>query len=294
MEFFISRQIRSDFSGYSELIDLYNNIKQAKNQDIILDFRNTTWLEANLASIIGAIIELVKEDGKKVTLINLKNSIKNVLQRNGFLFEFGEPVIKDWGNTIISYKKYKPEEDNKFRDYIKNELLSKPDFPEHSEKLGKKINESIFEIYENARTHGKCKRIHSCGQYYPNKTPKRLDMTIVDMGRTIKSNVNEYLKDKKTGCQSIDWAIQYGHTTKTGNISGGLGLDIILQFIKLNKGKVQIVSSDGYWEYRRGKIITNLFNHYFPGTIVNIEFNLDDSSIYKLRGEEDIPWDNIF
>ena len=92
------------------------------------------------------------------------------------------------------------------------------------------------------------------------------------------------------GC--IEWALQYGNTTKTGNISGGLGLDIILEFIKLNKGKIQIISSDGYWEYRKGESFTNNFPKAFPGTIANLEFNLDDPSRYRLR--EEISLDDIF
>lgn len=73
---------------------------------------------------------------------------------------------------------------------------------------------------------------------------------------------------------------------------GGLGLDIIFEFIKLNNGKIQIISSDGYWEYRKGNTETSIFTDYFPGTIANIEFNLDDSSIYALK--EEISLDDIF
>jgi hypothetical protein len=84
----------------------------------------------------------------------------------------------------------------------------------------------------------------------------------------------------------------YGNTTKTGNISGGLGLDIIFDFIKLNNGKIQIISSDGYWEYRKGSVDTAIFDNFFPGTIANIEFNLDDSNIYALK--EEISLNDIF
>lgn len=138
-----------------------------------------------------------------------------------------------------------------------------------------------------------CKKIHTCGQYYPKKTPKRLDITIVDMGKTIKANVNEFLNETLKGNEAIEWALQYGNTTKTGNISGGLGLDIIFEFIKINEGKVQIVSSDGYWEYRKGKSYTSVFDNAFPGTIANIEFNLDDRSIYYLD-QEDLSLNDIF
>jgi hypothetical protein len=117
-------------------------------------------------------------------------------------------------------------------------------------------------------------------------------MTIVDMGKTIKANVNDYLKTNLTGCDAIQWALVDGNTTKTGNVPGGLGLSIIFEFIKLNKGKVQIVSADGYWEYRKGETEYKLFENPFPGTIVNIEFNLDDSDYYQLV--EEISLDDIF
>lgn len=289
---YLNPQIKSDFEGYSHLIDIFHQLKAAKAKQITISFKNTWWFEANLSAVLGAIIELLINEGKEVIVSDIKSKIKHVLQRNQFLCEFGEDGIADTYGTIVSYKKFSPAADDAFLNYIKTELLDKPDFPKHSKRLGKKINESIFEMYENARTHGRCRQIHTCGQYYPGKRPKRLDITIVDMGKTIKANVNEYLKQKLSGSETIEWAIQYGHTTKTGNISGGLGLDIIFDFIKLNNGKIQMMSSDGYWEFRRGNVKTMLFENFFPGTIANIEFNLDDTSIYQLK--EEISLDDIF
>ena len=136
--------------------------------------------------------------------------------------------------TVISFMKFTPYKDIKFMDYVKNEMLSKPNFPKHSKMLGKKINESIFELFENARTHGHCKNIYTCSQIIQEENITRLDFTIVDMGKTIKYNVNQYLTENFSGSDAIEWALQSGHTTKTGNVSGGLGLDIIFEFIKLN------------------------------------------------------------
>ena len=285
-------QVRSDVYGYSSLIDLYHRAKRTSDKFVTFDFRNTKWFEANLSAVLGAIIELLQNEGKIVNVCNINSTITNVLQRNHFLCDFDFDVVEDYNNTIVSYNRFSPSDDDAFMNYIKEELLSKPDFPRHSKQLGKKISESIFELYENARTHGKCRQIHTCGQYFPRKTPKRLDITIVDMGKSIKSNVNEFLDDNLSGSETIEWALKYGNTTKTGNISGGLGLDIIFEFIKLNKGKIQIVSSDGYWEYRKDDVDTDILDGVFPGTIANIEFNLDDSSIYALKGE--ISLDGIF
>ena len=95
-----------------------------------------------------------------------------------------------------------------------------------------------------------------------------------------------------SGEEAIKWALKYGHTTKTGNISGGLGLDIMFQFIQLNKGQVQIVSSDGYWKFSKDAFNSSNFDNAFPGTIVNINFNLSDESSYMLK--EEISIDDIF
>lgn len=292
MEILLPQKITSQFEGYNDLISIYYNLFQSEENNLFLNFKNTTWFEANLSAVLGAICSLIVEQKKNIKIINLNSILENIFGINGFLAEFGGEFLPDKKGTVITYCKYTPYEDIEFMEYIRNELLSKPDFPKHSRLLGKKINESIFELFENARTHGHCKSIFTCGQYYPGKTPKCLDMTIVDMGKTIKSNVNKYLNQELSGSEAIEWAMKYGNTTKTGDVSGGLGLDIIFEFIKMNNGKIQIVSSDGYWEFRKGDIETKLFDRPFPGTIVNIEFNLEDKGFYQLSKE--ISLDNIF
>ena len=292
MEVLIPREIRNNYDGYNSLLTLHNQIYEQSSQTITLNFANTRWFEANLSAVLGAIRSHFEEKGYAFQFINLNLKLEDILRRNQFLNYSSNKTYQSVGNTVITYRKFTPYEDLEFIDYIRTELLSKPDFPRHSKMLGKKINESIFELFENARTHGHCKHIYTCGQYYPNMNTKRMDITIVDMGNTIKTNVNEYLTQELSGSGAIEWAMQYGHTTKTGKVSGGLGLDIIWEFIKLNNGKIQIVSSDGYWEFHSGKIETKLFNNSFPGTIANIEFNLDDKDYYQLK--EEISLDDIF
>ncbi|MCV9387429.1 hypothetical protein [Reichenbachiella ulvae] len=285
-------RIESNHTGYACLIDLYHQANTSDAKRVFFDFRRTTWFEANLCAVLGAIRELLLKNGKSFDVTNIGGSIKTILQKNKFLCDFGHFGMHDQYNTTVSYQKFNPTADGAFMTYIKNEMLAKPDFPSHSPALGKKISESIFELYENARTHGNCDLLHTCGQYFPQKIPARLDITIVDMGITIKKNVKEYLNQPLSGVEAIVWALQYGNTTKTGNISGGLGLDIMFKFIQENNGKVQIISSDGYWESRRGAISTHIFENFFPGTIVNIEFNLSDTNSYLLK--EEISLDGIF
>ena len=86
----------------------------------------------------------------------------------------------------------------------------------------------------------------------------------------------------------IQWALEENNTTKPieKNIPGGLGFKIICDFARLNNGKVQIVSSDGCWQLIRGKEEAQSLSLPFPGTIVNLEFNLDDKSFYYLKDEK--------
>lgn len=294
----VERSIRTDLVGYISLISLYNKMASSDDPDIELSFKNTTWFEANLASVLGAIVNLIRKRGYSVQFSNLSTAIKGIFARNGFLDATDIYRTNVSTDTVISFQQFTPNQDGAFNEYISRELLSKKDFPNHSPLLGKRIGESIFEIFENARTHGKCEYIHTCGQYFPQNIPARLDMTIVDVGNTILSNVNNYfatksLKQMFEAHEAIEWAIQKGNTTKIDR-TGGLGLSVLMEFVKLNKGVVQFVSANGYWQYKNGNIFKKEISYTFPGTIVNVEFNFDDTSFYSLRNEPSISLDDIF
>lgn len=289
----IPNNIKSEFEGYNFIITWVNTFNETVDTKIIFDFQNVTFLEANLCALIGAIFEILESRGNKIELINIKVDIISILSKNGFLIPYGYTQTKDYYNTSLTYKKFTPKDDIGFYDYIQNELLNKPQFPSHSEKLGKEIIRNIFEIYENARTHGKCEYIHTCGQFYPRKTDKPLHFTIVDKGFNIKQNVSNYLKEDIDASEAIEWAMKKGHTTKTGETSGGLGLAVIFEFINLNKGKIQIISSDGFYENNNGTIVKKKMDSIFEGTIVNIKFKFNDSNHYSLANEIS-DFQNIF
>lgn len=293
IDLIIPNDIRSEFSGYNYIIKWLNQHKDIKNKEIVFDFCNVTFLEANLSALIGTIFEILESNGNKIKIIKLHEQVEIILRKNEFLLPFGfDKIIDNFGTTLI-YKKFTPKDDIGFYEYIQTQLLNKPKFPSHSEKLGKEIARNIFEIYENARTHGKCDFIHTCGQFFPNRTGKPLYFTVVDKGHNIKQNVSKYLDKDVDAADAIKWAMIKGNTTKTGDTSGGLGLAVIFQFIEFNMGKIQVISSDGFYEFNRGKVITNKLNSKFDGTIVNIKFNLDDDNYYKLINEED-NFENIF
>jgi len=89
--------------------------------------------------------------------------------------------------------------------------------------------------------------------------------------------------------EAINWAMEGRNTTKTGPIPGGLGLKLLREFIRLNQGRIQVVSARGYWEQTPDyQVKPRLFAHPFPGTVVNIEINTSDPNTYRLSNEPDL------
>lgn len=291
---YMPSKVTSSINGYELLLRLQNDLSAYKNNSIELSFRNVLWLEANLTAIVGAIIEDLENRGNVVSLTDCDyfQSRNDILTRNGFFPYYGVSIPqKTYSSTQIAYKKFKEKQSKAYNEYIQNELIENTDFPRHSKRLGDKIKENIYELFENARTHGKCQHIHTCGQFYPSR--KKLHITIVDTGHTIVNNVKSYLQKPLLPSDCIEWAMKTGHTTKDGSIPGGLGLGLIFDFINLNKGKIQIVSSNGYWELREGNISKENLNFSFNGTIANLEFDISENKLYLLR-EESIDLDSIF
>lgn len=283
----IPKDVRSNFEGYNFLAYLHQQLNLFDFEIVTLNFSDTTWFDANLCSALGALINHAERRFNQIELVNLRSELTQIFSKNHFLASFGGVKILDVNNTTIKYRKNKLIEDKLIKEFLDRELLNKPDFPTLSKRASGEIIRSIFEIYSNAILHGDCEYVYSCGQYFPRATPPVIYFTIVDIGKTIKKNVNEFLKKNLTGIQAIEWAIQGYNTTKPKdrNIPGGLGLKLICDFAKLNKGRIHIVSSDGFWEFNKGLEKSKSIGSLFPGTLVNLEFNLDDTALYYLNDE---------
>lgn len=296
------KSINSDRAGYEYLTSIYHEIINTNNKDkdIDLNFKKTTWIDANLSAVLGAILRIIKLNGYNVFFSNLNRAISSILNRNGFL-SFGDNYKPSSStDTVINYWQFASTQNDSFSIYVNDEILSKTCFPKCSDLLKDEIVRNMFELFNNAATHGQSDYIFTCGQHYPNKNPATLDFTIVDIGNTFLKNVNNYKSFRNepviNSHEAIDWATKERNSTKIGK-PGGLGLSLLLDFLNLNKGKIQIISDNGYWEYYNGKVnnYNTQLNHVFPGAIINIEFNVEENNdYYLLKKEVSISVDNIF
>lgn len=117
-----------------------------------------------------------------------------------------------------------------------------------------------------------------------------MDFTIVDVGRTVRENVVEYMEElgKLIPVNAISWAVKPENSTKKTN-SGGIGLSLMHDFIFFNNGKFQIVSGNEFWELNAKKERYSILKAAFPGTIVNIEIDQNDNNFYKYQRIVDEP-----
>lgn len=290
----IPEKLENNKSSFEFLIyDLHFKTKDIKNSNIILNFKKTRWLEGNLTAILGSIFYGILKNNNELSVQSINKSIGRVLHKNGFLESFGvSKSIEDTYDSTIKYTRFIPDDKINFQKYLKEVFIPKIKL-KMTDDFTKELRLNLEEVFQNARTHGKCEHIFVCGQYfYLNKSVK---FTIVDLGKTIPDNVRNKLGHQIDDKNCIDWATKEGHSTKT-DTSGGIGLYQLSEFLKENEGKLQIVSSYGFWQQDEHSIQKENLEHPFCGTIVNIEVRINDK-VYlssKEKNKQNHIINNIF
>lgn len=153
----------------------------------------------------------------------------------------------------------------------------------------------VMEIYLNVFHHTESPiGVVTCGQYFPNK--KELDITLVDFGVGIPSNVRRFLKKSRLSAgNSIKWTFQEGNTTlkEPNTIPRGRGLKELKRFIQANKGKIEVYSETGRMVVdSNGEHAYNDMIHSFSGTVVQITLNCDEMKSAHEKFIGTIPTNN--
>jgi len=275
--------IRSDATGFNALAALSEKAKALLFEKVDLDFQDCTFFEANMAAPFYAVLTKYYEGMNVVTPTNIRSDIRTILQKNRFLCELGFCELHDSNQTTLPFKRFKLTSGEQFSDYL-DQYMHDRGIPKMSDGLAKKFRQSLFEIFQNATQHSQSEQgIFVCGQFFPKQ--HRLDFTIADAGIGIRENVRRFWKNEKiNSCQAITWALQGANTTRQ-NQPGGLGLKLIKDFLRLNRGKLLIVSRYGFYEFSASGESCRKLKHDFPGTCVNIELNTNDMNRYTLKSE---------
>ncbi|WP_010662916.1 ATP-binding protein [Marinilabilia salmonicolor] len=277
--------INNTFESYQSLISLFEQHKDKLFGNIHLEIHN--FFAANMSTALGAVLDKFTANLNDIHFDYLSPQIETILLKNDFLTYYGKQRALDVNNTTIKFQKLKPTDGKYFKNYVIEELIEghNTDLPRMSDGVKEKIIEAIYEIFVNAQIHSETNFIYTCGQFFPNKN--KIEFTIVDIGIGFREKINRRFGRSLSATQALKWAVQDKKTTKQG-VSGGIGLAVLKEFIGINKGKMQIVSNDGFYQFDDNGEDLRIFNGEFPGTIVNLQFRTDDRNNYSLKSEIDI------
>ena len=91
--------------------------------------------------------------------------------------------------------------------------------------------------------------------------------------------------EKLTAASCLRWAFQRGTTTKPKEEGpGGLGLDLLKEFVSLNQGKLEVYSNEGYvLIHKDGEHFENRASS-FEGTVFHITLRCDEA-LYRFAHE---------
>ncbi|SHM95327.1 Anti-anti-sigma regulatory factor (antagonist of anti-sigma factor) [Anaerosporobacter mobilis DSM 15930] len=283
-----SKNWENNITTYNLLNELFGKLLNNSKKKFLLNFSEVTFISANILAILGAILEytLIKKR-HKVAFANIRPNVKKIMQKNGFHKYFKWEVVEDTYHTTIEYRVFKANTNKlvEFEKYILLNIFNRDELPIMSSSVQDRIVDNFLEIFNNVIDHAESKYVYVCGQYFYSK--KKLVFTIVDIGKTIEENVNEYLGDEsKKISNTIEWAIKLGNSTKAQSAPGGLGFGMILDFLRKNKGSFIIVSGNESYELNNSKERFGKLDNIFYGTIVTISFNLDDDFSYILIDDD--------
>jgi len=281
--------IRSTREGFERLAQLWSEAAPLFSRGLELDLSECDFFDANMAAPLGAVLALIADKFNRIEIVRVRPAIESVLRRNGFLTNYGYRPEEDAGRTSLPFARFQLDDERLFADYLKRQLAGKG-IPRMTEGVGKVSQQSIFEVFQNAVTHSESRLgIFVCGQFYPHE--QRLNITIADAGVGIRDKVRVYLRNGQVSSEeAIRWALQGGNTTRTGPRPGGVGLKFLHDFVERNRGKMQMVSGDGFYEYGNG--CDTLRQAELPGATVNLEINTADTQSYRLSSE--VTAQNIF
>jgi hypothetical protein len=281
---------------FEKLFRIWNQVNDY-SQNVVFDFSKCTFLRPNAVAFLGGLARLIEsKSGSAVfdwnTLPQPGRVITNLCQ-NGFAGKFGHDTAS-WEGNSIPYREDRSLDMTGIMDYLTLSWIGKG-WVHVSERLRDAIAGKMWEIYNNAFEHSDTRiGVFSCGQHF--ETKKHLILSVVDFGRGIPANVRSFFRRhvdpelvaRLSGAGCMKWAFERGNSTHVGDVARGLGLDLLKEFVRLNQGKLEVYSSEGY------AIIDENGEQYencgicFDGTAVHITLRCDEN-LYRFRDELESP-----
>lgn len=270
-------RVLTDFEGLQVLCDFYDKASRYRNCTFVLDWETLQYLEANLSSLILAMVHKLRTENNINFFLDysyLKGPM-NVFWRNGLAHYIYKKPDKpnDYQQSTIPVKAFRISDVDSFVGYIEKDLLQHRGVESLQFQDMQRVKDSYLEIFCNVDLHAKTTYpVLACGQFFPKQG--ELKFTLVDLGvgflHNIKSFTHTSAKPITKSEDAIKWAIA-GNSTKVG-AAGGTGLNRIWSYCRKNNGGLHICTDGCYWAFDQGKITNWTLKNYFVGTTISLIF----------------------
>lgn len=272
----------------NEFSNVFSNINNITEVDIVLDFTGCSFVNPECITIIVAFVKYIESLG---ILINMEvNNYCEDVDRYMSRIDFYKNVDIDseeqfsrWNSEGRFLEITHFDADNAV--IITNDTIKIiRDNCSINDSVLRCLNYCFFEIADNVDTHS-CSPIdgYVLVQNYPRR--RELKIVIVDTGVGIHESLTktpgtEY--DQLDPKESLEYCIKQEITNGNGM---GNGLFHTSEFIKENKGEMIIYSGGNYLQINNG--ITNIFNGtYWQGTIIYLKIYTDNKvELQNIFGE---------
>lgn len=268
--------------GIEKVLNIVNPILLTK-KNIIFNFKNCDFLSAEAIAILVGTKLLRKKMGleSSIDIDTLKGKIKKFLRKTRCLEFFGYYPPRWTDNSIPIYVQQKFIKRD-ITDYIEREIFQRKEITTMSDILQKEIRKAFFELFENIFYHSESPIGGLvCGQVYP--FDKKIQIVFYDEGIGISNRVRKSCSSIKSDIEAIKWALQRGTSTLSNNIEArGLGLFLLREFIRANKGNFRIYSNQVLVEEINVSLNCKTLSNNLNGTLIDIRINIHPNIKYVI------------
>jgi hypothetical protein len=216
---------------YDRLAKLQNQILDTPDEEVEVHFLNLGSVGRTFTFIIGCLPLLGKQHQKTVRLFLPPRIMKHM--------EYMD-IYDYYSNPATKFQRFQHIENNS-EDVASLVLGIVKDAPiTMSEGLKELLVSKIGEMYNNAFEHSKATYVLG-GKYF--KSRGLYCFSCYDTGIGICKNVRTFLDEPITDPEALEWAIKPQNTTNP-EYSRGLGLSVLLEFAKVNKGEIRICTGN--------------------------------------------------
>lgn len=248
------------------------------------------WIPPAIVALC-AMIDVWKERGRKITLVNLEEcEALAYLQRVDFFETLGISIPEkfqrhDSSASLVEIQRINPGKEG-FRDELSGKLAAVLAGSDDSSNDAYQLTQfSIGEIVSNIRHHAG-RHGYISAQYFGKRDWARIGVADAGVGilDSFRRTESPHYRDGMTDQDALEIAMQPWTSSRTHLIAGpygespnrGIGLKMILRLALGTGGEMLIASGNAYMHFRSKpsstpKSLSN--NARFPGTMVSVLFD---------------------